>query len=400
MSKFNLNTNHPLIPNSQEYIYYQKYVTIYSNDRDIIKYPNASEFEIELPQDYLNVVGVMIQSPSFPSVPVFTSKNNNLQFSFKIKDPYNPNVSNSNNQFLISIYEALLANIDNNYVIYIEEGTYFPSQMATELTNKMNEAVTKYISNYLKNNDTINYSLFTSYDEFVVVHNKVSNKLWFGNKSSNFTITNSNILLYGNNTSNMMNQCNVNALPSYSDWGLPANLGFTREDISGITLPNGELPRFYYGDYVSGDNGYWINNNATLLNSNVYFLQAPLELNITGDFFYYVDIKELNCIDVLSPFNLNKYTITTNSSNARVNSSFSRVSIGTNVPALGQLYSSGIPYKLYDPPAERIRRLQISVRTHSGQLVDFGNQPFSFMLNITLYNANIPRKYNVYNPDI
>jgi NAD-dependent oxidoreductase involved in siderophore biosynthesis len=37
---YNLDTNHPLIPNSQEYIYYKKYISIHSEDRDYIKYPN------------------------------------------------------------------------------------------------------------------------------------------------------------------------------------------------------------------------------------------------------------------------------------------------------------------------------------------------------------------------
>ena len=46
---FNLNTNHPIQPNAQEYMSYTKYVSIHSEDRDIIKYPNPGFFEIELP---------------------------------------------------------------------------------------------------------------------------------------------------------------------------------------------------------------------------------------------------------------------------------------------------------------------------------------------------------------
>ena len=64
---FNTNTNHPLIPNSQEYIYYRKYVSIHSEDRDIIKYPNSSEFDIELPEDLLNVISIRLSTWAFPS---------------------------------------------------------------------------------------------------------------------------------------------------------------------------------------------------------------------------------------------------------------------------------------------------------------------------------------------
>ena len=51
---YNVNTSHPLIPSSQEYIYYKKYVSIHSQDRDILRYPKSGEFEIEFPQDLLN----------------------------------------------------------------------------------------------------------------------------------------------------------------------------------------------------------------------------------------------------------------------------------------------------------------------------------------------------------
>ena len=49
---FNVNQTHPLIPNSQNYTLYRKYVSIHSEDRDYVKFPNSSLFEIELPEDF------------------------------------------------------------------------------------------------------------------------------------------------------------------------------------------------------------------------------------------------------------------------------------------------------------------------------------------------------------
>ena len=37
---FNTNTSHPLIPSSQEYMYFKKYVSIHSEDRNMLKYAN------------------------------------------------------------------------------------------------------------------------------------------------------------------------------------------------------------------------------------------------------------------------------------------------------------------------------------------------------------------------
>jgi hypothetical protein len=129
-------------------------------------------------------------------------------------------------------------------------------------------------------------------------------------------------------------------------------------------------------------------------------LKTPYKINIKGPSFYYVDIKELNCIDETSPYNLSTFTLTTNSTNGRVNSAFSRVSIGTNQTPTTQWYHDNTPYKLFVPPAERIRRLHISIRNHNGQLVSFNNYEFSFMLQFTLYSSQIGRKYNLYDPNI
>ena len=43
---YNLHTGHPIQPNAQEYMSYTKHVSIHSEDRDIIKFPNSSVFEI------------------------------------------------------------------------------------------------------------------------------------------------------------------------------------------------------------------------------------------------------------------------------------------------------------------------------------------------------------------
>jgi hypothetical protein len=298
----------------------------------------------------------------------------------------------------------LYTHINDDFIITIEEGSYTSQQIARELTNKMNEIVTIFITNYLITINSSNLNTFTSnggYSEFVVAFNEVENNLWFGNSSSNFIITNSNETLYGPNSTNTLNQCSNYSLPEFNYWGLPAYLGFSRNDVSGVPVTNNIIPRFYYGDYLPGDNGYWLPSNSTLPGSSVYFLKTPYKLNIKGPSFYYVDIKELNCIDETSPFNLSNFTLTTNSTNSRVNSAFARVSVGTNQSSITPWVNiSDNPYKLFVPPAERLRRLHICVRNHNGQLVNFNNYEFSFMLEFTLYSAQIGRKYNLYNPSI
>ena len=57
--------NHPLITNANQYFYERKFISIHSEDRDVDKYPNSALFEIELPQDYVNVASARLYSWSF-----------------------------------------------------------------------------------------------------------------------------------------------------------------------------------------------------------------------------------------------------------------------------------------------------------------------------------------------
>ena len=63
----NISNHRPLIENSNQYFFERKFISISSEDRDITKYPNSAEFEMLLPQEYLNVSSARLYSWSFPS---------------------------------------------------------------------------------------------------------------------------------------------------------------------------------------------------------------------------------------------------------------------------------------------------------------------------------------------
>jgi hypothetical protein len=153
MSRFNISTNHPIIPNSQEYTMEKKYVSIHSEDRDITRFPNSADFEIELPEDYYNVQSIQLLNWAFPAnYDTFSILRSNISMSFKITDPYNPGKYESNNPLLNVIFQALYNHINDLYFFTIASGFYNPIQMATELTNKFNDAVTNVILQYFYDN--------------------------------------------------------------------------------------------------------------------------------------------------------------------------------------------------------------------------------------------------------
>ena len=173
-----LFNNHPLINNSNQYFYEKKYISISSEDRDYTKFPNSAEFEIFLPQEYLNIASARLYSWSFPAnYNVFSVFVSNVTMSFKFDKLYNPGEAGISDPLLEGIFAALYYNIDNEYVIIIEPGFYNPDQMVTELTNKFNEIVTTHILAFFKNNEpmySIASSLFSNYNRFNIVYNSVS----------------------------------------------------------------------------------------------------------------------------------------------------------------------------------------------------------------------------------
>ena len=417
MSRFDLNNNHPIIPNANQYYLEKKYISIHSEDRDVLKYRNPSSFEIELPQDYLNVQSARLYSWSFPAnYSVFSTDSNNVAMTFKFIKLYNP--GDPEHSFSDPLTEAIFAglyyNLANEYVFTIEPGFYNPTQMANELTNKMNEAITVFLNGFFVSPEYPQYNyaaaLFTCYNRFRVVYNEVGQKLWFGNNADQFVLTNSSNTLLKNIIPNTCLPSRRNELPNFTDFGLPSYLGFTRcdsiafsaseyilnnsnSDAASEIAANNKVPRFYYGDVTgTADNGYWL--LPVLPGATVYYLQAPLKINFMGQAYIYMEIEGLNCIDETIPYNLSTFTTSTNQTNGIVNSAFAKIPVVTT--PISQWFDNDMgPYKYFNPPAERIRKLKIKFRYHNNVLVDFGSFDFSFMIEFTLLKPQTERKYNI-----
>ena len=420
MSKFNLSTNHPLIPNANEYLNETKYVSIHSEDRNMIKYPSSSEFEIELPQDYTNVQSLSLTNWSFPSnYNVFSDFNANRKMTFKFKNVYDPsehNITTTDSdelavvQTVQDIFDVLSQDLDQEFVITIEEGFYTPEEMAAELTAKFNAAVSYYLMEY----DT---SLLGAYDAFVIHYSTVQQKLWFGNTRDQFELVNDSTVIAQKEL--LDSRCKKkNVLPEYSNWGLPAFLGFVRcpitaeapaystqllqanANISPFNM-NGTIiivPRDYsYTPVDSSDTGIgeWLVPTLYLIGSVVYFLKTPMKINLMGQSYFYIELAGYNCLDETSPYSLSKFTATTNQTNGVVNSAFAKISIPTT--PVSQWYDDSSPsYKWFNPPAERIRKLTLKLRYHNGQMPEFGDFDYSFTIGFQMLKPQIEHKASIF----
>jgi hypothetical protein len=271
--------------------------------------------------------------------------------------------------------------------------------MVTELMNKFNYAVTQRITAYFtsKNYTTelAEFEAASGYNNFIIVYNSVSQKIWFGNTADGFTLTNTTQM--EKYSSPDFYYCGSKSVaPDFSNWGLPGNIGLTRCDTISVT-GNTTTPRFFYGDVFPGDNGFWLLPNTSLIGSQVNWVECPNKINLMGPAYFYMQIEGLNCIDETQPYNASPYTFSNGSTNGIVNSSFAKIAIPTT-PISQWFDRDQVPYKQFLPPAERIRKLQFLLRYHNGALVDFGTFEYSFTLEfltlIPQQGKSISHAYN------
>jgi len=399
---YNTSTNHPLIPNANDYIIYKKYVSIHSEDRDVIKYPNSNQFEIEMPEDITNIYSLRLINWTFPSnYNSFSYSSSNILLLFYISKPYNPGANMVFNPLEQAIFTALFESTNVLFEFTIQEGFYNPTQMVTELQNKFNFVVTQRIKKYLIANSLTDllteFNDQGGYTKFVIVYNSVGQKIWYGNTSDEFIIANEAISLIGTLSDNLF--CSSKAqLPEFDNWGLPANLGLSRCNTTAVSINDsatGEpfTPRFFYGDVNPGDNGFWLLPDPTLTGSVVYFIEPPYKINFMGPAYFYMELANNNCIDETSPYAVNKFTLTTNITNGITNAAFAKIGVPTT-PISQWFDRESLPYKMYWPPADRMRKLNVKFRYHNGQLVNFGAFPYSFTIEFTTLLPNQPRRVN------
>ena len=370
----NTYSNHQIIPREQTFVLDRKFVTIHSNDRDIKKWPFPNHFEITLPESITNIDSMRVVEAKLPSNYYnFSNELQNTKMSFSltnINTNWNPTI------------QALLTNA-GTLTITIQSGFYTPGQLASELTYKLNKAVTDYL--------VANGVTSPAYDQFVVLYDKVAMKFWFGNRTDGF------ILRFGERMPYTLSQCEQpNAWERYSQWGLGSFLGFEKQNYSS-TASSTEL--------VAGWNepaSKWLQFSTTPASTTVYYAQAPLVFKLLGESTVYMELDRYNNIDELVPFSESTSSMYNNDYNGAVNSAFAKIPI--KVVPYGESFDSTneqiISGAHFEPPLERIQKLKFRFRNHVGTLVDFQDFPFSFTIEFNCLRNEIGKKYSTRVPNV
>jgi hypothetical protein len=319
-----------------------KILFIDSNDRDIAKWPNSSEFEITCPQVYNNVQSLNLLNIVLPN------------------SIYNISDYLQNNKLVINI--SGLA----EQIITLEDGYYDVETLRSSLQNK------------------INYNTDHANADFVVAYNKVSRKFYFGHTDNHIhTRPNGTTVIHNSPNAGFFqlkfdkqldfsSSCvtNINVYSQHSNWGLGYILGFDKKTYSSRAIDGSNNLRFDY----SLDS--WIDT------SNASVISSPYPHTLDANENIYIELEKYNKCDDLKPYLSYNYN---NSNSGIVNSAFAKIPLheansGTNTALLDHEVSSCVSY--FKPPIEKIAKLKIKIRYHNNMLVNLQNANLSLSLII------------------
>ena len=265
-----MNHHHPLIKTSHNFVLDRKVLFIDSNDRDIQRWPNASEFEINCPQNYNNVESLRLSNINLPD------------FFYNISEQL------QNNKMTIEFGTS-------SHFIILEDGCYNYTQLQTVLETEL--------------------KALPSGTNFDVSYNSITRKFTFSHPSSAFSFRFDKINSYNKCDKDKENY-KIDIYAQHSNWGLGYILGFNKEKYdsvnNSIVSPNpsdlehneciyielekynkcDEIKPFLYYNFNNSNSGivnsafakipiYQNNNNKGLVNDgyfeNISYYQPPID---------------------------------------------------------------------------------------------------------------------------
>ena len=359
------NIQQPGSGENKNYVLERKLISIHSDDRDIIKWPHANNFEIQLPDAYQNIHSMRLVDITIPvNYYTFSNQNQNTKMQFSVIPKDASGV----------FYDSLNDSSNVPFQVEIQEGFYEPYELANEITTKMNNRIT---SNHHEKEGVSS----DKYDKFSVYYDNVAQKYWFGNTEDDFTLNFAEKITY-----DLSNTQQPVVWEQYTKWGLPSYIGFEKKNYTTSSDPSG----VEFGYLLLSDT-FWIKPATS--GQSVYYTKAPRTLNINGEKTIYMEVEKYCTYDELLPYSeattatatcIRNKPVYKSDYGGRKNSAFAKIPV-TTLPH-GDTFESRNGFlqnvAIFDPPLERIQKLKFKFRYHDGRLVDFNHNPLNFTLEL------------------
>lgn len=375
--QFNTNQNHPLIKREQTYLLDTKFLTIHSIDRDINKWANGNEFEVELPENLKNVYSLRLASCILPNnLYNITNNYQNTKFSYRI----NPKITGSSTEN--TILTKYFCHPRNYFTVTLDDGYYTTEYLVNTLQYQLNHFTTQKMIE-------LGMPSTYSYDHFIVKYHALQNKFIIANDRDQ-VILNFDLQMTYNNL-----VCNQKIVfDQYANWGLGYNLGFEKQTYSSSETTSLKL---IYTDPITE-----ITPSPDSSSGKVYYITSPLCVNLVNDNAIYMELEKYNNMDEIEPYSQATNNEYDNDYQGKVNVSFAKIPLrdGQFKYEFDNKNDSLTNFTIFNVPQTKIRKMKFKFRFHDGQLVDFCGRQFSFLIEATQLLDEQARHLNLRIPPI
>jgi len=378
----NLTNTHQLIQRQQNYVMERKLVSIHSEDRDIKKWPNSNHFEVILPEPIMNVQSMRLLDILVPvNFYSFSATQQNTKMFFSVIPTTDISLSQPD------LYLALYNSAITPFEITIQEGFYAANELAVELENRLNQKILDLSSSYV-------YNYFKSY------YDNVAQKIWIGNTRDGF-----NLEFQLQSTYVLQNNENVIDWNNYTKWGLGFYLGYDKQKYTATASTSNIY--FYYTTATDAAGAKqhlpykWLDITDTpTTTGTVFYSKPPYVLKLNGDKCIYLELNKYNSYDELYPFSQSTTSVLNNDFGGKVNSAFAKIMITTTPFNESFESSNGFLNNMsfFNPPMERLSKLEFKFRYHNGRMVDFQKYPYHFTIEVNSLRNEIAKTFNVRTP--
>ena len=283
-----------------------RFLSIHTEDRDVSKWPSTNHFSVVLPVEYKNVACIKLEDIQLPFTHyVFTEAYKNTTLLAGTTTPTTE--------------------------VKISEGTYTPTELATELGQKITRAIGHTV--------TVEYSPILYKFIFTCA---VAFTLSFETPKIN-----------------------------HSNWGLGSHLGFEKKQYTSVfKTDNYDLP---------------LGTSTT----DLYRIMSESQCYVYGHSNIYMEIDQYNTMDEIEPYTYKSNLLVHSRHSGKHNSCFAKIStLPSDIESATKTGGSSYGYVhnpfRSDPPLERVQKLLFKFRYHDGRLIDFGNVDFTFTLSFLL----------------
>ena len=336
MNRLSANSSHPLIPRDPTYSVNRKLVTFHSVDRNVVQWPHANEFEIQLPEALTSVESMRLAEIALPS------------------SYYNVSRELQNTTFQLTVPSAS----PSTFVVTLEDG-FYSSRPDRERHNTQGPADRSDIRSALQRGQPETLVLLCGRIQHRRRRRRGRARVRGAGRPR--SLLPPGLRLHpGRRSVRALQRLGSSVQPRASAQNTRRHAERRRRHPSGLRrhADSGRQPNYYY-------------------------VEATFPTSLSSQDVIYMEVDKYNSMDELRPYPsapTTCWTATTTAASTRRSRRYPSLDSRADRPSSPRTALCKTPPTTSNPPLERVQKLRFRFRYHDGRLVDFKQENFNFSI--------------------